>query len=81
MKALYDKAYDEATGSTQTKTAASGTKYYEYKDLPAYRDVKKFPIIVSPKGETVCYTLENFFQQASPITKAEFDKLVKAQKK
>ena len=82
MKALYDKAFEDATSGKQAKTAASSSaKYYEYKDLPAYREPKEFPVVVTPKGENVIYTLEEFFRLAEAITKAEFDKLVKAQKK
>lgn len=76
MRELYEKAWNKATTkkTAMDKTAAS-TKYYEYKDLPAYQEHRKFPKVVTPTGERTVYELEDFYTEASPISKSEFEKL------
>lgn len=89
MKDLYDKAWQKATGEgpDRTKNArwwvrmAADTKYYEFKDLPAFWVTKKFPKVVRPKGEETEYNLEEFFREARPISAKDFETLKKSQNK
>jgi len=82
MQGLYQQAWDTATkGPDKTKNAmmraatTSGVKYYEYQGLPAYWEPKKFPRLVTPKGERVIYELQKFFQEANPISEQDFHSL------
>lgn len=83
MRALYDKAWERATGEARMKEAmtfvAATTRYYEYDGLPAYWERAKFPKLVTPKGDRIIYELQDFFMQAIPRSKSQFEKLKKQQ--
>ena len=89
-KALYDKAWKEATGASEAKTAtqrvsdrfaAASTKYYDHDGQAARWEPRKFPVVLTPKGAKVVYELEKFFQTAQTIDKDAFDAIQKATEK
>lgn len=85
MQDQYQQAWDKATGAHKTKNAAmprsaAETKYFEYHDLPAYWEHKRFPVIVTTRGEKIHYDLEKFFRSATPISEHQFKKMKGAKK-
>lgn len=93
MKDLYNEAWEKATGSPKSKTAsllairvammghvAAETKHYDLEGQPAYWTRGKFPFLVTPKGDKVVFSLQNFFSRAVPISASEFEELKKKQK-
>lgn len=87
MKALYDKAWKKAFGGGSQKKShvmhrhAARTKYYNYEGTPAYWVSRRFPKLVHPNGEKTFYDLEDFFHNAVPISKREFEKMKKGMDK
>lgn len=85
MRELYDQAWKKATGESRAKEAsgrvivAARIRYYEYDGLPAYWENLKFPRLVTLKGERPIYELQEFFTQAIPRSKSQFEKLKKQQ--
>lgn len=75
MKALYDKAWKEATMEKTSSKQASSPKYYKYEGFPAIWENKKFPKVHWVKGLETHYDLEKFFREAVPVSKSEFEKL------
>ena len=82
MKALYDKAWEEATGtkSASAKSAkkAAATKYYSFEGFPAEWGNKKFPVVHWLTKKETYYDLEKFFREAMPVSKSEFEKMQSA---
>ncbi len=53
------------------------TKYYELGNgVPAYREDGGFPTLITRHGERVIYNLQELAHGATPISKAQFDRLV-----
>jgi len=85
MRDIYEAAWKKSTAAKGGKTAAGGLKrmaakvqYFDLDGMPALWEAKKFPVRLSPKGkEVVIYELDEFFDQATPISKDAYDKLVK----
>lgn len=76
MRALYDKAWAQATGKTASRKMAAETKYYLFEGQPAKWEKGKFPVLVQKGKEKPLYELEKFFQGASAIDQKKFDALV-----
>lgn len=85
---IYNGAWEKATG---TKTMASflrnviaEEKSVEYFDLdgnPAILKKKKYPVVLVNGKEIVQYDLFKFIHNADPISKSEYDRMVKKQSK
>lgn len=52
------------------------TVYFDYNDIPAYIEYKKFPVKIVKGKKVIEYDLQKFFTNAQVITKAQFDKMV-----
>lgn len=83
MKAIYDQAWQEASNPSQRKEShvmkrkAMATKYFNFDGIPAYWEHRKFPKIINETGrEKFYYDLEDFFHDAVPISKREFDEML-----
>lgn len=83
MRDIYESAWKKSTAAKGGKTAgeskrmAAKVQYFDLDGSPARWEPKKFPVRISPKGkEVVVYELDKFFDQATPISKDTYDKLV-----
>ncbi len=78
MKKLYDDAWAQATSSkTKGARVAAEKKYYDYRDLPVSYERKKFPVVHKANGKVkTLYDLQKFFNEARPITEAEFKEML-----
>lgn len=81
MKEIYGQAWQQASeGGTPAKTAAAKTIYFEFGDLPAKWEYRKFPVKVVKGKEVVVYDLEEFFHNARRIPESKYQTLLKEQK-
>lgn len=86
MRDLYGKAWEEAMGgkAASMRTGAKDprtSEYYNFDGTPARWGKKEFPVLMNGAKEVVYYDIEKFFREAKPITKAEYNRLVKKVKK
>ena len=59
-------------------TQLTPKKLYDFDGAPAYWQPPDLPRIVHRDSETVCYELEKFMHEATPIGEAEFEALKRA---
>lgn len=87
MKKLYSDAYEKATGGKGEKAQkaarytrrASKVHFFEFQDMPAKLEFKKFPVVYRDGKPTVEYDLQEFFSQANPLEEEDYKELLQAQ--
>lgn len=76
MEDTYNHVWEKVK-TANIKTAKEETKYYEYKDKPAIRESKSFPVMWAFRKKKVIYDLYKFLSDSFVIDKKQYDNMMK----